>query len=92
MDENVIHDENVTLFASNSEYEYVDVDNHLSIEFSKALILTPRNEQSDLAHEHSPCLDLVMAPSIVLNITPLTCFSPSQNSGQQDQKMDVMLD
>lgn len=83
MDENVVHNYNNTLDAFDSEYEYVDVDNHLTVEFSKSLILAPKNEQSDLAHEHSPCLDLVIAPSIVLNVFPLAFPLPSQNSDQQ---------
>lgn len=77
MSENVIHDGNTTPNASDSDYEYVDVDKHLSIEFSQTLILTPRIEQSDLPHEHSPCLDLVIAPSSMLNVAPLACCSPS---------------
>ena len=92
MDENVIHDENVTPRASDNEYEYVDVDNHLSNEFSKALILAPRQEQRGFEHEHSPCLDLMIAPSIVFDVPPLACFSPSQNIDQQDQGVDDMLD
>ena len=77
MDENVIHDENVTPLAFDSEYEYVDVDNHLSNEFSKALILAPRQEQRGLEHEHSPCLDLVIAPFAMFDVPPLACFPPS---------------
>lgn len=92
IDENVIHDENVTPVHSDSEYEYVDVDNHLSNEFSKALILAPRQEQRGLGHEHSPCLDLVIAPSAVLDVPPLACFLPSRNIDQQDRGVDDVLD
>lgn len=92
IDENVTHDESVTPCASYGEYEYVDVDNHLSNEFSKALILAPRQEQCGLEHEHSPCLDLVIAPSVVLDVLPLACFPPSQNINQQDRGVDDVLD
>lgn len=74
---NVIHDGNTNPNASDSDYKYIDVDKHLSSEFSKALILAPRIEQSDLAHENSPYLDLVMAPAVVLNVSPLACCPPS---------------
>lgn len=77
MGENVIHNGNTTPNASDSEYEYVDVDKHLSNEFSQTLILAPRIKQSDLQHKNCPCLDLVIAPSILLNIVPMACFSPS---------------
>lgn len=85
-------DENVTPHAFDSEYEYVDVDNHLSNKFSKALILAPRHEQHGLEHENSPCLDLVIAPSAILDVPPLACFLPSQNIDQQDQGVDDVLD
>lgn len=87
-----MHDENVTPLASDSEYELVDVDNHLSNEFSKALILAPRQEQRGLEHEHSPCLDLVIAPSAVLDVPPLACSLPSRNIDQQDRGVDDVLD
>lgn len=92
IDENAIHDENATSLAFDSEYELVDIDNHLSNEFSKALILAPRQEQCGLEHEHCPCLDLVIAPSVVLNVPPLACSLPSRNIDQQDRGVDDVLD
>lgn len=75
--ENVVNDENVDPNISDDEYEYVDVDNDLFAKFSRALILAPSNEQSDSALEHGPCLEIVIAPSIVLNVAPLACCPSS---------------
>lgn len=69
MDENDVHANNVD--DNDEEYEYVDVDNNLSKQFSQELILAPSNRHSDLSLEHGRCLELVVAQSTMLEIAPL---------------------
>lgn len=58
--------------VTNDSNDMSEINHNPSSRFSKPLILAPNDKQSDSSLQHGSCLELVIAPYIMLVVAPLT--------------------
>lgn len=92
MDDYVDANNNVHSSDFDDMYEFIEINYDLSLRFFKALILDTSDEQSNPLLENGPHVELIVAPSTILNFSPLASCPLSLNDVKKAWEVDDFLD